>query len=353
MVVRTDSFNGLALCAGVGGLELGLGLACRYLDIPYRSVGYVEREAFAAATLVARMEDASLDTAPVWDDVTTFDGRPWRGLVDVISGGYPCQPFSAAGKQRGTDDPRHLWPHIARIVESVSPTFCFFENVANHLNLGFEQVAGDLQDLGFRVAAGLFTAAEVGAPHKRERLFILAYSASVAERESQHATRTFTRSESRQDAVWRGDLVFSGDVADTAWIGRGEGWSESARQFGRSDAAERGGAMAGTFSCRCDGRAPGSFGGAERRDALERASAPSLFPPGPDDLDAWRAVLAVRPDLAPAVESPLRRVVDVLASGLVGPRYRAERLSAVGNGVVPLVAAHAFLTLYRSLTESS
>ncbi len=160
---------GLSLCSGAGGLDLGLTIA-----IPgYRAVGHVERETFAAATLVARMEDASLDRAPVWDDVATFDGRPWRGAVDIVTAGYPCQPFSVAGKRRGADDPRHLWPHVARIIGEVEPPFVFLENVAHHLRLGFPEVADGLVGMGYRLAAGLFTMAEVGGPHKREHLFIL------------------------------------------------------------------------------------------------------------------------------------------------------------------------------------
>ena len=95
--------------------------------------------------------------------------------VDILSAGYPCQPFSVAGRRLGAADPRHLWPHVARIVGEVEPPFVFLENVAHHLRLGFPEVAGDLVGLGYRLAAGLFTAAEVGAPHRRERLFILAH----------------------------------------------------------------------------------------------------------------------------------------------------------------------------------
>ena len=161
---------GLSLCSGAGGLDLGLTIA-----IPgYRAVGHVERETFAAATLVARMEDASLDQAVVWDDVGTFDGRPWRGAVDIITAGYPCQPFSVAGRRLGSEDPRHLWPHVARIIGEVEPPFVFLENVAHHLRLGFPEVASGLVGMGYRLAAGRFTAAEVGAPHKRERLVIRA-----------------------------------------------------------------------------------------------------------------------------------------------------------------------------------
>ena len=162
---------GLSLCSGAGGLDLGLHLA-----VPgYRAVGYVERDAYAAAVLVARMEDAALAPAPVWDDIATFDGRPWRGAVDIVTAGYPCTPFSVAGRRRGDADPRHLWPHVARIIWECEPPFVLLENVAHHLRLGFPEVAGGLVGLGYRLAAGLFTAAEVGAPHRRERLFVLAH----------------------------------------------------------------------------------------------------------------------------------------------------------------------------------
>jgi len=162
--------NGLALCAGVGGLELGIKLA----GPGYRTVCYVEGEAYAASILVSRMEDQTLDTAPIWSDLRSFDGRPWRGLVDIITAGYPCQPFSAAGKRRGADDPRHLWPEVARIIAETGPALVFCENVGAHLSLGFEQVSEDMESLGYRVAAGVFTAWAIGAPHIRERLFWLA-----------------------------------------------------------------------------------------------------------------------------------------------------------------------------------
>lgn len=165
----------LSLCSGAGGLELGLKLASSRA----RTVCYVEGEAYAAAQLAARMEDETMDAAPVWSDVKTFDPEPWRGCVDIITAGYPCQPFSIAGAKRAEKDPRHLWPYIRDIVECIAPKVCFFENVSHHLRLGFEQVHDDLRSMGYRVKAGLFTAEEVGAPHKRERLFILAYREGV------------------------------------------------------------------------------------------------------------------------------------------------------------------------------
>lgn len=164
--------NGLALCAGIGGIELGLK---RVLGERYRTVCYVEREAFCAATLVERMEKQDLDKAPLWDDIRTFDAKPWRGVVDIISGGYPCQPFSTAGNRAGPDDPRHLWPDIRRILKETGAPWLFCENVPGHLSMGFNSVLSELESDGFRVAADVFSAWEVGAGHRRERLFILAH----------------------------------------------------------------------------------------------------------------------------------------------------------------------------------
>jgi site-specific DNA-cytosine methylase len=130
------------------------------------------------------MEDQALDRAPLWDNVETFDGRPWRGTVDILFGGYPCQPFSVAGKRKGADDPRHLWPHFARIIGECRPEWVFLENVANHINIGYREVRGELEELGYSVTEGLFTAAEVGAPHKRQRLFVLAHAERGGRRQS-------------------------------------------------------------------------------------------------------------------------------------------------------------------------
>ena len=100
-------------------------MALERLGIDYRCVAYVEREAYAAGVLMARMEDASLDQAPIWDDLTTFDGAAWRGCVDIVTAGFPCQPWSVAGSQKGTGDERWIWPDIAAIVRDVEPEIVF------------------------------------------------------------------------------------------------------------------------------------------------------------------------------------------------------------------------------------
>ncbi|MFW9894040.1 MAG: DNA cytosine methyltransferase, partial [Candidatus Thorarchaeota archaeon] len=162
--------NGLALCAGIGGIELGLKLV---LGDSYRTVCYVEREAYCAACLVKRMEEGFLDKAPIWDEISEFRGGDWRGFVDVITAGFPCQPFSLAGKRKREADERHIWPDIARIIRECQPALVFLENV--HVS-AFREPFRDLRAMGFTLPPPYaITAAELGAGHLRRRVFVLAY----------------------------------------------------------------------------------------------------------------------------------------------------------------------------------
>ena len=167
-----QSLTTLSLCTGYGGIERGLELAGEQLDV----LAHVEIEAFAIANLVAKMEEGKLGAAPIWTNLKSLPVEPFRDRVDLITGGYPCQPFSAAGKRAGKDDPRHLWPYIRDIIESVRPVRCFFENVEGHISLGLREVISDLESLGYKTAWGIFSATEVGAPHQRKRVYILADS---------------------------------------------------------------------------------------------------------------------------------------------------------------------------------
>lgn len=164
--------NGLALCAGYGGLEL----AIERVFPEYRTVCYVEGEAFVAQHLVKKMEEGRLDHAPIWSNVRTFDGEPWRGKVDFISGGFPCQPYSSAGKQLAENDPRDLWKDFVRIIGEVLPGFLFFENVPGIVKWRLEEIVLDLDKLGYDVAWGIMAASEVGAPHQRKRWFLFGVS---------------------------------------------------------------------------------------------------------------------------------------------------------------------------------
>jgi DNA (cytosine-5)-methyltransferase 1 len=156
--VHVDTaINNLSLCSGGGGLDIGLELV-----LPtFRTVCWVEWEAFAIDFLATRMEESCLSPAPIWTDLRTFNGKPWCGTVDCLTAGYPCQPFSTAGKRGGADDPRHLWPSVYRVIGETQPSFVLLENVSGHTSLGAEQVIADLQGMDYETAAGLFTAAEV------------------------------------------------------------------------------------------------------------------------------------------------------------------------------------------------
>jgi DNA (cytosine-5)-methyltransferase 1 len=164
----------ISFCSGYAGIERGLELA----GIEHRVIAYVEIEAFAIANLVAKMEAGKLAPAPIWTNLKTFPAHLFRGAADIITGGYPCQPFSAAGKRAGADDPRHLWPFIRQHVQTIRPTRCFFENVEGHISLGLSSVISDLEEDSYRATWGIFSAREVGAPHQRRRVYIMADTGS-------------------------------------------------------------------------------------------------------------------------------------------------------------------------------
>jgi DNA (cytosine-5)-methyltransferase 1 len=167
----TQTITHISLCAGYGGIDIGLKRAIPNL----RTVAFSEIEGYACANLVAKMEARLLDAAPIWTDLKTFPWGAFRDRVGILSGGYPCQPFSSAGQRQGKDDPRHLWPYIANGIRLLRPRLCFFENVEGHISLGLSDVIEDLAGMGYRTTWGIFSAAEVGAPHQRKRVFILAH----------------------------------------------------------------------------------------------------------------------------------------------------------------------------------
>jgi len=166
--------NELALFAGAGGGILGGKL------LGWRTVCAVEWEPYAASVLVARQNDGFLPPFPIWDDVQTFDGKPWRGIVDVVSGGFPCQDISAAGKGAGIDGERSgMWKEMARIIGEVRPRFAFVENSPMLVTRGLERVLADLTAMGYDSRWGVVSAADVGANHRRERIWIVAKRGNI------------------------------------------------------------------------------------------------------------------------------------------------------------------------------
>ncbi len=283
----------LSLFTGIGGLDLGLKIAIPTL----RTICYVEREAFAAATLVARMEDAALDLAPIWDDISTFDGRRWRGKVVILSGGFPCQDLSVAGKRAGIDGERSgLWSEMFRVICEVRPQLVFIENVPGILgNSAARRVLGDLASGGFDAEWLSIQASDVGASHRRRRVFVLADT-------NGH----------RLEGYARGGFIW-----------RQPGWHETPtrRYPGETGLSEF---MADTKRERGRGR------NARRTNAADVGQ--SSRHPG----NKARAVGAW--DAEPAVGRVANGIAD-----------RVDRLRALGNGVVPLQAAAAFSVLFDRL----
>lgn len=204
----------LSVCTGIRGLDRGV----ERVIGPCRTIAYVEIEAALIENLVVGMEAGVLAPAPVWSNLKTLPWRYFRGKIFLLMGGYPCQPFSTAGRRKGTDDPRHLWPHIERGIRTARPLCCFFENVAGHVSLGFDQVVHSLRAMGYAVEAGIYTAAEVGAPHKRARVFILAILADAKD----HVRGLYQRQ-------WR-----SGS-AEVDFVGAGETMADSGGSERRQD----------------------------------------------------------------------------------------------------------------------
>ena len=164
--------NELALFAGAGGGILGGHL------LGWRTVCAVEWEAYPASVLVARQNDKILPPFPIWDDVQNFDGKPWKGIVDVVSGGFPCQDLSVANQGGdGLDGARSgLWKEMARIIGEVRPKFVFVENSPMLVTRGLGTVLSDLSEMGFNAEWCVLGADSVGAHHRRERVWVLAYS---------------------------------------------------------------------------------------------------------------------------------------------------------------------------------
>ncbi len=378
--------NGLSLAAGAGGLDMGLMLA----EPGFETRCWVEWDGEPRERIIAAQRAGYLAPAPIWDDVRTFDGQPLRGAIDAILAGYPCQPFSAAGKRLGESDERHLWPDIARIITEVGPRWVFLENVAGHVSLGAETVLRDLRGMGFTPAAGLFSAREVGATHKRQRWFCVAYGdRSDGERDGRQSTRwdqfadggePMANADGRNACSEReqrggqqrfhapGGGIGGRDMDDAARLGRGEGRAEPELRSGRNAASGDGRELADTGGAGLQGReqpgSPGQWdGSASSGSVAERGSIP-LFPPMPTDVAGWTTVLDHAPDLAPAA-SPrdLKRAADhyaaLVASGWMaeaeaqsrlrrmadGLAGRPRALRVLGNGVVPLAAAYAWRSL--------
>ena len=268
--------NELELFAGAGGGILGSML------LGHRPVCAVEYDAYARSVLLARQNDGTFPPFPVWDDVRTFDGNPWRGIANVVSGGFPCQDISVAGSGAGLDGERSgLWRQMVRIIGEVRPRFVYAENSPALVTRGLDRVLADLAAMGFDAQWGVVSAADTGALHKRERIWILAHSNSMRKLQP-------TRSEQNK---WNGISNGGENVAD-AMRQRKQGIiTECTNSQGRLE----------------------SFIGQARSCSYGFGQWPT--------------------------EPGLGRVVNGMAN-------RAHRIKAIGNGQVPRVRAAAWHLLY-------
>lgn len=162
----------LALFAGAGG---GI-LAGRLLG--WRTIAACEIDPYPRAVLLHNQKIGNLPCFPIWDDIRTLDGTPFRGHIDIVTGGFPCQDISAAGKGAGITGTRSgLWSEMHRIIREVQPRYAFMENSPMLTSRGLGRVLGDLAEIGYHAAWLVLGAADCGAPHRRDRIWILAENA--------------------------------------------------------------------------------------------------------------------------------------------------------------------------------
>jgi len=345
-----NPINIISVCSGIGGLDRGVMYALRSIGFTPRTNSYVEREAFACAILAARMETGDLDAAPVWTDITNFPAASFAGCTDMVIGGIPCQGFSVAGKRAGVNDARWLWPDFWRIVRESNAKTLFIENVPGFVSGGgLAAILSDLALCGWTAQWDCFTAAEIGAPHKRKRFFLLANAAGI---------RSAARRPVGAGQSWRPASVCSGaDMAD-ADGGRWDRQNQSNPFGNQRRVPELCGAMGdadGTglegykFRGTCDRKRTQAHGSASKSGKVP------VWPPGPGDRNAWERIAAVRPDLVPAIENKLNpRFVNWLMGLPAGwsevpGAARIDMLRALGNAVVPATAELALITLWNRM----
>ena len=282
--------NELALFAGAGG-----GILSGHL-LAWRTVCAVEWEPYPASVLCARQNDGLLPPFPIWDDVQTFDGKPWRGIVDVVSGGFPCQDISAAGKGTGIDGERSgMWREMARIIHEVQPRFAFVENSPILTSRGLGTVLGDLASMGFDAKWGVLGAADIGANHQRNRIWI-------------KATNVSNTCEIRKS--WKCSVQT--DRCSASIIGKNN--AKVSTKFAEMGAISK--------------LAQPENTGLERRENGGNVQSSESRP--------WKSSWSIQDNWL--IEPNVGRVADGVAA-------RVDRLKAIGNGQVPLCAATAWRIL--------
>ena len=281
----------LDLFSGIGGFSLGLERA------GFETVAFCEIEEYPRKILKKHWPDV-----PIHKDIRSLDGHQYRGTVDVICGGFPCQPFSVAGKQRGETDDRHLWPEMLRIIKEVQPTYVIGENVSGFVSMALDDVSSDLENEGYEVQSFIIPACAVNAVHRRDRVWLVAHSCgSNGGRSRERAPRQ--NGERRYDERIR--------TQDTTLFERSGSSPEVT-----PDSCE-GGVNADTST-------PGvQTGLSKQRQGQERLSEVA-------DNDCDRRGEGRQPSIPIPTESPVRHRDDGLPDNVA-------RLKALGNAVVPQI----------------
>jgi len=352
----------LALFAGAGGGILGGKL------LGWKCVCAVEFEPAAQRMLAARQDDGCLDPFPIWDDVRTFDGKPWRGLVDVVSGGFPCQDISAAGKGAGLSGERSgLWSEMSRIIGEVGPRYVIVENSPVLTSRGLGTVLGDLASMGYDARWGVLGAVHAGAPHKRERIWIVADSGrsrtgSVGGAAGADRGRNARRNESplRQAHGAHGSDrpdptgEAAGDMADAARLqpGRADQRPERERAGACGESitlADSNGGMRERRTDQPERKAQGRASAGGSREGVPDADGERSTAGLPEQEQREEGIAGISNDGhpgRPCVGSWWESEPDVgrVAHGVAA---RVDRLRALGNGQVPAVVALAWKLLKR------
>lgn len=325
----------LSLCTGMRGLERGIERAIG----PVRAVAYVEIEAFIVWNLVKQIEQGLLAPAPVWTNLKTFPSYQFHKRIHGITGGYPCQPFSVAGKQKGEEDPRHLWPYIREMVRTIEPVWCFFENVPGHLNLGYEQVKAELEELPYTIKEGIYSAEEVGATHRRERLFILALANSYRNGSGIKPGSDYGESQEAKSEEQRKKW----NEIQREWLRTITGYSSTGMADASSPGLQKPGEQSAWEECQTIKRsgcivpelAHADIRGQQQRDdaGMGWIRQQDAFPARPgQEQYSW--------------ESP-RTIESGLGTTINGYNFREDLLRMAGNGVVEQTAEIAFIDLLR------
>ena len=370
----------LEFCAGYGGIGLGLK---NIFGERLRCLAYCELEGFAQANLISKMEKGLLDVAPLWNNLKTFPYGKFHGLVDILIAGYPCQPFSTAGKRAGKEDPRHLWPWIADGIRILRPRVCFFENVEGHISLGLREVVGELESLGYETTWGIFSASEVGAPHQRKRVFIMAHRTgagfkalwdkSISERNEGFASESSELAHSADQRPEWSSIIRSPSASEA--VERCGAWSWPSRPGEPQHGWEPPRVVGNTSSKRCEqdtslrGKQQASWvgeecgtGDAEAMGNSESEQSSSRDHRGQQGSTCKQEQVQLGGGDCGALRESNGQTQPPLGGNPDGPAdwldyaelyttcdNRTDELRLLGNGVVPATAERAFRTLLTEL----